>query len=122
MRVILIMFLNNDKHSVFNIYLYRNYILNVCHAIKDDKENDAYKKNHIWTSFYDTLRYELCYISMLGVEYLNRLISHLNTYTPGTLMTSVADDVINHNGRKIGRFKPRRFYWVYMHISACIFA
>ena len=26
----------------------------------------------------------------------------------GTLMTSAAADVINHNGRKIGRFKPCR--------------
>ena len=30
--------------------------------------------------------------------------------TLGTLMTSAAADVINHNGRKIGRFKPRRFW------------
>ena len=29
--------------------------------------------------------------------------------TLGTLMTSAAADVINHNGRKIGQFKPRRF-------------
>ena len=29
--------------------------------------------------------------------------------TPGTLMTSAAADVINHNGRKIDRFKPIRF-------------
>ena len=30
--------------------------------------------------------------------------------TLGTLMTSAAADVINHNGRKVGRFKPRRFW------------
>ena len=29
--------------------------------------------------------------------------------TLGTLMTSAAADVISHNGRKIGRFKPRWF-------------
>ena len=29
--------------------------------------------------------------------------------TLGTLMTSAVTDVINHNGRKIGRFKPRQF-------------
>ena len=38
-----------------------------------------------------------------------------------TLMTSAAADVINHNGRKIGRFKPRWFCCVNMHISACTF-
>ena len=31
------------------------------------------------------------------------------TITLGTLMTSAAADVINHNGRKIGLFKPGRF-------------
>ena len=31
--------------------------------------------------------------------------------TPGTLVTSAAADVINHNGRKISRFKPIRFCW-----------
>ena len=31
-------------------------------------------------------------------------------YTLGTLMTSAAADVINHNGRKIGRILPRRFW------------
>ena len=36
-------------------------------------------------------------------------------------MTSAAADVIKHNGRKIGRFKPRRFCEVNMHISAWIF-
>ena len=42
--------------------------------------------------------------------------------TLGTLMTSAAADVINHNGRKIGRFKPRRFCRVNMYIiSAWIF-
>ena len=39
-----------------------------------------------------------------------------------TLMTSAAADVINHNGRKIARFKPRLFCEVNMHISAWIFA
>ena len=29
---------------------------------------------------------------------------HLTQYTPGTLMKSAAVDVINHNGRKFGRF------------------
>ena len=41
--------------------------------------------------------------------------------TLGTLMTSAAADVIKHNGRKISRFKPRRFFEVNMHISASIF-
>ena len=35
-------------------------------------------------------------------------------YTPGTLMTSAAADVINHNGRKIGRFKHIRFCYAMM--------
>ena len=35
-------------------------------------------------------------------------------FTPGTLMTSAAADVISHNGRKIGRFKPLRFCYVRM--------
>ena len=34
---------------------------------------------------------------------------NMTTITLGTLMTSAAADVINHNGRKIGRFKPRDF-------------
>ena len=34
--------------------------------------------------------------------------------TPGTLMTSAAADVINHNRRKIGRFKPIRFCYARM--------
>ena len=55
-----------------------------------------------------------------------RVIATLNVYfsihTLGTLMTSAAADVINHNGRKIARFKPRLFCYVNMHISAWIFA
>ena len=35
-------------------------------------------------------------------------------FTLGTLMTSAAADVINHNGRKIGRFKPIRFCYARM--------
>ena len=38
----------------------------------------------------------------------------LSTFTSGTLMTSAAADVINHNGRKIGRFKPIRFFYARM--------
>ena len=34
--------------------------------------------------------------------------------TPGTMMTLAAADVINHNGRKIGRFKPIRFCYARM--------
>ena len=36
-------------------------------------------------------------------------------------MTSAAADVIKHNGHKIGRFKPRRFCEVNMHILDWIF-
>ena len=35
-------------------------------------------------------------------------------FTLGTTMTSAAADVINHNGRKIGRFKPIRFCYARM--------
>ena len=35
-------------------------------------------------------------------------------YIPWTLMASAAADVINHNGRKIGRFKPIRFCYARM--------
>ena len=34
---------------------------------------------------------------------------NITLFTLGTLMASAAVDVINHNGRKIGRFKLRRF-------------
>ena len=37
-----------------------------------------------------------------------------SSYTPRTLMTSAAADVISHKGRKIGRFKPIRFCCVRM--------
>ena len=51
-------------------------------------------------------------------SFINRTIPQWSclpaSVTPGTLMTSAADDVINHNGRKIGRFKPIRFCYARM--------
>ena len=65
--------------------------------------------------------FEICLQNMnfkFGSRYFRNLASWL---TLGTLMTSAAADVTKHYGRKIGRFKPRRFYEVNMHISAWIF-
>ena len=45
-----------------------------------------------------------------------------SNFTLGTLMTSAAADVISHNGRKIGRFKPRWFCHKKMPGSAWKFA
>ena len=52
--------------------------------------------------------------SMISVflNYISKLI--MAGITPGTLMTSAAADVINHNGRKIGHFKPIRFCYARM--------
>ena len=48
-------------------------------------------------------------------------ISLGSIYTLGTLMTSAAADVFNHNGRKIGRFKPRRFWkHAWINLEFCI--
>ena len=43
-----------------------------------------------------------------------RLLPEVISYTPGTLMTSATADVINHNGRKSGQFKPIRFFYARM--------
>ena len=53
-----------------------------------------------------------------------RISTFLNTLltTRGTLMTSTAADVIDQNGRKIGRFKLRRFSYENMPKSAGNFA
>ena len=56
------------------------------------------------------------------MRYMGNNKMTINIYTSGTLMTSAAADVINHNGRKIGRFNPLRFCLVIMHISTRTFA
>ena len=52
------------------------------------------------------------------VTYLYRF----QTWQSWGLQIQSAPDVINHDGRKIGRFEPRRFFYVNMHISASMFA
>ena len=68
---------------------------------------DVYRLSRTWSKYFAATPSSpllTMQARMLCLPYLT------STYTPGTLMTSAAADVINHNGRKIRRFKPRRFW------------
>ena len=98
-----------------------SYSLDTFHSIWDQMTQfkQSFRYNEILVTF---VWMQGCFFSVLLTAAKNIACNNSSVNsTLGTLMTSAAADVINHNGRKIGRFKPRRFCQVNMHISAWIF-